>query len=175
MKIFQSLVVLIILVFAYSCTKDIADIRMPDFAVPIVNGYYARDQNGNLIMPVGDPNVRLFSGSDAVSSAYSFGCYPNPSANYCFIYINAPAGQTLKKLWITQAIVGDRFDSGSENIYSPNLAVGGAPIFQAEFTSDHLTVDVSKLSDGYYRIYLKVDDFLLYDNLLVYKSYKYMK
>jgi len=54
-----------------------------------------------------------------------------------------------------------------------NIKVGGAPLIQIEFKSDNLAVDLTSLDQGYYRIYLKVDKYIFYDNLVIDKHCKY--
>ena len=54
-----------------------------------------------------------------------------------------------------------------------NIKVGGAPFIQIEFKSDNLAVDLTSLDQGYYRIYLKVDKYIFYDNLVIDKHCKY--
>ena len=175
MKNTYLLVLLIGSIIIFSCTKENEELRLSDFNVPSINGYYLRDFYGDNIGLVGIPNVKLGDGTDHQNSKYYFSFYPNPcTEDMCAIYTKSPAGTEIKKLWITQAnwnTLGSNelIDINNTN----NMIVGGSPIFQTEFTSDNLRVNLSSFPNGYYRIYLKVNDYLLYDNLVIYKPIRH--
>jgi hypothetical protein len=157
-----------------SCTKEKEEFRLSDFNIPAIDGYYLRDYSGEYISKVGMPNVKLSDGVDYSNSAYFFISYPNPcTENICFIAVKAPISAGIKKLWITQAKWNNRVSDEMIDLNNTiNTVVGGSPVFQTEFTSDHVDVDLTSFSNGYYRIYLKVNDYLLYDNLVIYKLNK---
>ncbi|MCK9447404.1 MAG: hypothetical protein M0Q41_00350 [Bacteroidales bacterium] len=150
-----------------SCTKEDTELRLPDFTTPSIKGYYQRDFHGLSMGIVGNPNVRLGNGTDYTNSTYYFVTYPNPSSdNVLFIYVKAPTDHEKKLVWITPAYWDNQ---GSNYIINKDnyIIIGGHPYIQAEFTSDHLMIDVSLVPQGYYRIYLKVNDHLLYDNIVI--------
>jgi hypothetical protein len=160
--------------FIISCSKEDNELRLSDFNLPIINGYYLRDFRANYAGSVGIPNVQLGNSTDFNNSIYYFSFYPNPcSEGLCAIYIKTPKSNEIKKLWITPAIFNNQSSNCSIDLNnSSNVFIGGSPVFQTEFTSNNLTVDLSKISNGYYRIYLKVNGYLLYDNLVINKLKK---
>ncbi|MCK9423779.1 MAG: hypothetical protein M0Q38_14400 [Bacteroidales bacterium] len=173
MKTSHLLILLIIATVTYSCTKEGADIRLSEFETPVINGYYLRNDVGQTMGVMGFPNVKLGNESNDFNSTYFFACFPNPCRESCAVYIKAPTKQQSRKLWITQANIGNQVSNSATNIINmTNIVIGASPVIQIEFTSDHLTIDLSSLKEGYYRIYLKVDEFLLYDNLVIYKPGK---
>jgi|GEM_PF-1331177 len=156
-----------------SCTKKDADIRSSGFETPIMKGYYVRDTDGSTMAVIGSPDVKLGSESNDYSSEYFFSFFPNPCTSFCAVFIKAPTGHLPGKLWITRADFYEQTSGLATNsVNMSSLVVGGSPLVQTEFTSDYLIVDISTLEEGYYRIYLKVDEYLLYDNLVVYKPNK---
>ncbi|MCK9617016.1 MAG: hypothetical protein M0R21_04190 [Lentimicrobiaceae bacterium] len=168
------LLIFLIVLFIISCSKEDNEFRLSDFSIPTINGYYQRDLVANIIGIVGTPNVRLGNSTGFNNSIYYFFCYPNPcSKGLCAIHIKAPIKNEIKKLWITPAYFNNQGSNNSIDLNnSSNIFIGGSPVFQTEFTSNDLTVNLSQIPNGYYRIYLKVNGYLLYDNLLIYKLNK---
>ena len=156
----------------YSCTKETADLRSSDFEIPIVEGYYVRDPMANIIGMAGNPNVRLvYNPNPALSTrAYSLIVYPNPCKEICAIAVVTQTGNEPKKIWITKAAVSEQFAKSSIDLNMVNMYVGGSPVKQFETDSDNIHIDTSTFDEGYYRVYIKVGDVLLYDNLVVYKQ-----
>jgi len=154
----------------FSCTKEDNDLRLSDFNAPTIRGYYLRDYTGFDIGVVGNPNVKRISGFDYSSSEYSFTFYPNPLSDFCNISLKIPVNAQTVKLWITQAsYCYDTSDNTIDINNTNNVVIGGSPLFQNEFPAGSMIgLNLSQLPDGYYRIYLKVDDCLLYDNLVIY-------
>ncbi|MBE9468512.1 MAG: hypothetical protein IMY72_09385 [Bacteroidetes bacterium] len=168
-KRYRIIIFLLLSQILISCTKEKADIRFPDFKTPEITGYYIRNLVGNNIDIVGDPNIRLGNESNDFNSDYFFFFYPNPSNNFISISIKCPLPQTIKKLWITQATISDQILNSSININTVNSTVGGSPIFQTEFSNDVFMINLENFNEGFYRIYIKIEDYILYDNLVVNK------
>ena len=169
MKRYKIIIFLLLSQILNNCTKDEADIRLPDFKTPEIHGYYIRDIQGYNIDIIGNPNIRLCNESNNFNSDYSFLFYPNPSNNFITISIKCPLPQTIKKLWITQATISNQILNSSINVNTGNSTVGGTPIFQTKFTNDVFMIDLKNFNEGFYRIYIKIEDYILYDNLVVNK------
>ena len=159
------------LVFISGCTKEEADLRIPEFEIPVIHGYYVRDAYGSIIgaYGYGEPNVRLSDAPDYMQSNNYLLMYPNPPiSNILNVHTKSPSSSKVKKLWITHAVLRPPFDSGivPQDGWN-NFVAGGAPLFEVEFTQDDIRLDLTELLDGYYRVYVKIDNYLLYDNLVV--------
>lgn len=146
-----------------SCNKDDYELRLSDFNFPVVTGFYLRSDFGDLVGIIGTPNVN----NGDFNSEYALRFSPNPASEYCYIHTKSPASMTLKKIWITHAQFNVQIPNYSFDIGATNLKAGGMPLIQAEFIEDSYPIDLSLLDEGYYRIYLKIDDLLLYDNLII--------
>lgn len=157
--------------FICSCTKEDTEIRLSEFEPPTITGVNLRGFDGSVYGTIGVPNIKQGNESNGSQSAFHFTFYPNPSAERIFVYVKTPANDELKKLWIVQANWANQVPEdwiGLNN--ANNMTVGGSPLFQSEFTTNTIGINLSHFADGYYRIYLKVNEHLLYDNLVVYKS-----
>lgn len=151
-----------------SCSKDDYEFRLSSFSTPVITGFIRRSEFGDYMGAVGVPNVN----NGNYDSDYYFGLYPNPASEHCSLFIKSPMTMSLKKLWITPAQFGYQISNYSNNFGMTNLYAGGIPLIQIEFNTDHIEIDLSSLEEGYYRIYLKIDDNLLYDNLVIINSNK---
>lgn len=149
--------ILLIIILA-GCTKENADFHAGALSVPEITGYISRDISGYRIRAIGIPNIKLGSESNNLeSSNYFLACYPNPCDSRLNLYIKTPTSNT-KKVWITHAnYSGETHDTGFD-LGANNLYVGGSPIFQTEFTQNQLVINLTEFQEGYYRIYLKIDD-----------------
>jgi hypothetical protein len=150
-----------------SCTKESAiGLRTDELQSPVVTGYYMRDEQGAVMGVFGGstPNVKL----EHNNKEYFLTIFPNPirKDRGAYLYLKSPPN-TLKKFWITKA----NNPRGVNNLNSTVLVAGGMPIFQMETYGNWLYIDANTvfqgLPEGYYRAYLKINDVLLYDNLLI--------
>jgi hypothetical protein len=176
---FLSLIVFMISIM--SCTKDESDIRLPEFDVPVITGFYLRDQTGMGTGVIGDPNVRTCgtaagSNSDGTDNTGSitgsticFTAFPNPFSGLLMLYFETPLPETEKLIWITRAVFGNQASASANSFNMALINVGGAPLFQLKTTGDEICLDLSSFDRGYYRIYIKIGDSLLYDNLVIQK------
>jgi hypothetical protein len=167
------LVVFITFIFI-GCTKEEADFRLPQFEVPVIHGYFARDAAGSHMGIYGydRPNVNLGDHSDFRQARYFFMFFPNPTHNSVGIYAKSPDESEVKKLWITRAVLRPPFDVGT--VWADdknNFIAGGAPLLQREFTGENIYLDLTDLPNGYYRIYVKINNLLLYDNLVIDRTF----
>jgi hypothetical protein len=157
----------ITLLVTMSCSKEETGIRLSGFETPIITGFQIRSIEGQLIDVYGIPNIKLSDRSYRNNTEYSFCPFPNPCTNLCVVHTNVPNPDAIKYIWVVQAVYEDNGSNNVTNIGSNTMAVGGAPLIENEFTSDVTALDISSLSEGYYRIYLKVDNTILYDNLVI--------
>ncbi len=158
------------LVFFLSCTKEQADYRLPGFDTPVITGYHMRDPNGWEMGIIGTANVKLSDSDSPLTSRYSILIYPNPCITTFNMHIVAPENNQIKKLWITRANISGNLSNSSVYLNMNAINIGGFPVFQTDFTSEQISIDVSKFEDGFYRVYLKTGGFILYDNLVINQS-----
>lgn len=164
------LYLIILFITINSCTKKDTEIRLSEFESPTITGFILKDEVGEIFKRIGVPNIKLGSESNEWTSPYYFSIYPNPSIERIHVYIKTPAEEELKKVWITQANVDNQVAGdfiGINNAY--NINIGGSPLVHAETTSNSVSINLSTLPEGYYRIYIKVSEHLLYDNLIIYR------
>ena len=167
MKKLSYLCLLILIITSNSCTKEVADTRLSDFTEPVITGYYQTNENGEEMGAVGIPNVKRFNGADRNHSTHLMVIFPNP-AYYSFnIRMETPVPSTTKKIWITRANIVDMPDNSGIDLAMTTMVVGGSPVFQTETNSDHITINVEDVEDGYYRVYVEADDIILYENLVI--------
>jgi hypothetical protein len=164
------------------CSKKEPTYRLPSFEKPIITGYTALDEVGNYLYTVGKPNIKTTYGEQEstisnngtdisvdYSSAYEFIVFPKPCINHLNIIAFSPQKSSTKKVWIVNAHYYTE-ETISNNLGFQSFNSGGTPLIQIEFTGNDEYLDVSSLPNGYYRIYLSVDDIILYDNLVVDKN-----
>jgi len=157
-----------LLLITLSCSKEDSGMRLSEFETPVVTGFELRDIQGIVRGYIGTPNVKLGNESNHFDSEYYFVTYPNPCRESCVVYGQTPDSNETKYVWIVQAQYIDNSTNSTTNIVNAVLlGSGGAPLIQSEFSSNNILLDLSGLSPGYYRIYLKVADVILYDNLIV--------
>ncbi|MFO7829115.1 MAG: hypothetical protein R6V23_10865 [Bacteroidales bacterium] len=155
-------------VLVSSCSDEEADMRLSNLETPVVTGYEWRDLNAQLVKTIGTPNIKLGNESNDYSSAYYFKSYPNPCSDELAVFVKMPNPDQTIKSWIVQAQYTDQVTNSPNQIgNSVTMHAGGASILQQEFSGNVTIFDVSELKNGYYRLYLRVDGILLYDNIYV--------
>lgn len=162
---------IILFIAVTSCTKEDTETRLPEFDAPKLTGFILKTDFGEIYKTIGVPNIKWGNESNDRNSPYYFSIYPNPCFDLLFVHFKTPAEGELKKIWIVQANVENQVAGAFIGINNANnIVVGGSPLFQAETTSNSIHLNLTLLPEGYYRIYIKVGEHLLYDNLIIYRS-----
>jgi len=169
MKSFFSCIAIAIIVLC-SCTKDEVDLRTSSFETPVVKGFIMRDPNGWIIGNIGNPNVKIGDPPNGSSSSFSVVVYPNPAVNWCHVHIISPNEDEIKQVWLTRATASEQLYNSVGILNMNAIKIGGYPLFQSEVSGHDVGLDISKLEDGFYRVYVKMDGLLFYDNLVIYKN-----
>lgn len=159
--------VILIATITISCSKKSAGYRLSNFETPIITGYEERDSNGSLLWQWGVPNIKTSISLSPGETQYTFTTYPNPCKNTCNIHVNSSISNSNKKLWIVKASMESNSFISPIALGMNSFEVGGSPVFQLEFTNEHLAIDVNNLNEGFYRIYVKVENQILYDNIII--------
>jgi len=165
MKKYISIFFIIIL---FGCTKEDTSFHTGGLSVPEINGYITRDNHGHEMQTIGNPNVKLGSGTEIDKSAYYFVCYPNPANDIISFYVKTPTPDIPKQLWITHANYSGQ-ENSNINLGINNIQTSGA-IFQTEFTRSNVSIYLSDYPSGYYRVYLKINEYIFYDNIVIYSN-----
>ena len=156
------------------CSKEDSDIRLSNFETPIVTGFIYRDGQGSELGVYGGiPNVKLYEGNSHMDSKYSLSIFPNPCSNKLGVVMKLPDNNSIKKIWIVKAQYLENNENPNNDLGIITKEIGGSPLAQVESTSRIVSIDVSSLPEGCYRVYTEVDNLLFYDNLLISKSIYY--
>lgn len=155
---------LVIILFLLACEKQESEFRSTSLDIPIITGYIMFDNFANFQGEVGYPNENR----GEYQSRYYLGFYPNPTEYRCNLHLRIPSRNSDVKLWITPAVYMVDVPSSQNYLGLTNMYAGGLPVFQIEVPGNDFSIDLTSLEDGYYRIYLKIDEVLLYANLVKY-------
>jgi hypothetical protein len=166
------LIILASLSIAPGCNKEQADLRMPEFEVPVITGYLVRDEAAQHQGNIGQPNVNLGHPSGNWDSEYFITFFPNPAINRGTIYMKSPNEYDVKKVWLTQAVFRPPYSiPGISTDGMNNFIAGGAPLLQVEVTERNLMLDLTDIPTGYYRLYVSVNGHVFYDNIVIDKNF----
>jgi hypothetical protein len=159
-------VLLLTIVFGCSKTDD-SSIRLADMDTPTLTGFVLRDVSGSPVGIIGTPNVNSQLTGDPSAINYSIVAYPNPCKRILALMIQTPNPNASQKIWIVKGKTDATLSNSGINLGMNTATAGGQPLLQATTSGTSLTLDVSSLPSGYYRLYVKVEDKLLYDNLIL--------
>lgn len=169
MKTKYALFIYLLLTITIACKKESSEPGTVGFKAPIITGFYLRDVYGGTVGQVGQPNVNL-----GVNDTFgnSLLVYPIPSVNDVninLLLVNNPTENTL--VWVVRVTPqGQDLSFNFQNrIYFP---AENLPLFTIDkFNKGYNNISISSwrypLSAGYYRIYARVDNVLLYDNFVI--------
>jgi hypothetical protein len=148
-------------ILSASCEKE--ETSMPvNLYAPVIHGYFQTNGYGDKIRMVGSYDMKISVPSlNSSPKSICINSFPNPCNKFIIVYIGG-AG-ILKKIWIVPA----NYSNGSASLLNANfLSVQGQPVFSYETTEDGLEIDMSRYKYKYYRVYVKIDDILLWDNIV---------
>jgi|SRR5688572_4046629 len=155
------------LLFLFSCSKEESEIAQPvSLQAPVITGYEYRDNNGNPLLHVGEPNIKTSVQKNGFW--YSMAGYPNPANRQFSIHLSVGQPISKGKVWLVAARQNE-FQPGLNFMQAEFPVTGGQPLFEIilkpGFTNS-LQPDFGTLPAGGYRIYAQLDDVLLWDNIL---------
>jgi len=93
--------------------------------------------------------------------------FPNPAENSCTITLLPFSDGVNKKLWLTPAEFEKPIPENAIYLGMDNIKVGGMTVYHNEFKADAIRINLSSIEEGYYRLYLKIEGEIFYDNLIV--------
>lgn len=146
-----------------------SDFCFPDLDAPVITGFVARDETGSLIQDVGNPNIKTYSGGSEANAPYRIYAYPNPCINRVTLEFISPV-HAPAQIWITEAVFQGQSHNSAVRLGMTALRSGGLPLYKAEIAGGgqkRVSIDLSSVPEGYYRLYVKQDDQILYDNLAI--------
>ncbi len=148
---------------AIGCSEEEA-FRTPNLGGEVITGFQYRDRVGNLVQKVGQPNTKTSS----EDGAYNFFAFPIPSRDVIFLSVFNNESRQIERVWITAAIIDNALYQ-SIVINSALLVVAqGTPLIEIEPSDNQsISINVSSLPPGGYRLYVQIDDVLLWDNILI--------
>lgn len=160
-----------IVLILFSCTKKDDGIELSQVNIPEITGFHLRSDDGQSMGTIGVVNNKIQASGKSDGMDCEILLYPNPVLFYGGVRIEKPAIRQRIVVWV---VVG-RYNENIPYYYFDsnmmNMVAGGKAIFQREFYSDQAEVNVKFNDDllhpGYYRVFVKIDDVLLYDNLIV--------
>lgn len=166
----QVVILCIIITFLFSCNKNDNEFRLSEFQTPVVTGFLLRDVTGSVIKEIGTPNVKLSDiSNDQQMAKTSFVVYPNPSNHVIAITIESSSFMEAK-IWVVRANYVEATSNYGDYLNSNTLIAGGSPVFYMESSSNTVLIDARHFEEGFYRIYVKRGDLLLWDNLIISKE-----
>jgi hypothetical protein len=130
---------------------------------PTFTGYISRDENGNTINTVGNPNVKLEG-----ANGESFVTFPNPThGSSAHVSIMGLLPHQKADLKVFSAV--DNSLGNTQVLGAVTYVPGGIEIFrQTGLTNGGYTFDFSMLHASYVVIVLETENERLYDNLIIF-------
>lgn len=165
------LLVLFISFYLISCTSDDDNTFSVGFDAPVVHGILSTDIVGLFQGYIGNPNIRIYDsrlkpGKDQLIGA-NLSLYPNPALNSVSIRMLGDFG-IKREIYILAA--RNTLSHTHKHLAFLNAVFyynDGKPVFSYTTDEEVIEVDVSNFHEGFYRVYVKIGNILLYDNLLV--------
>lgn len=151
-----------LLIISVTCSEEPTLPRLGDLKVPICTGFLFRGISNEILGHLGSPNIKM---SDATVTYQS---YPNPVRNV--LTVSGP-GDGLKYVWLTQAETEIKSTEYPATLANTTIKAGGLPVVYVELNSLSgdvtLPINISNLQPGVYRLYIKSNDKLFWNNILI--------
>lgn len=177
MKLPIGLTVLLILCKLISCTTEDESLFSVGFDPPIVHGIMSTNIFGEYQGYIGNPNVRIYDSRLKTSGEELSTCnlklFPNPTQSFVNISITGDHGKNREIHVLEARNTLYRINTYYSYFNAVFLYNSGQPVFSTVTDAELITLDVSSFHEGFYRVYLKIGDILLYDNLLVFRQEVY--
>jgi len=155
--------------FLSSCTKTVSDYRASGSSIAVIRGFEARNETGQTLGDIGNPDIHLYypSGNPTTSQLY-ISSYPNPAKDIMVIYLSLRNNDRTVRLWIVPATFTGSGSDAVSFLGPTIIAPAEKPLLDTvmEVSSGSRFIPIRNLPEGYYRIYLKANGILLWDNIV---------
>lgn len=144
---------------ALSCSSD-SDSATDQTAIDLVTGVTFRQTPDDLPQTFGNPNVRVNG---------QFVLYPNPAHQVILLQSQEP----ISAVWIVPAHAEKIYQSVdfsavlNASTYSEATLNSHATLSLSGQSNNTITMTIDSLTEGYYRIFVKINGALYWDNLYV--------
>ena len=159
-----------------SCQKSDTGYQTSGYTPPVIKGFVWRDEGGMSLRNIGNPDVLLdYSLSNSYRANYmELSSFPNPSSGIMVIYFHPFNDDIKTRLWIVPATFpgsGSEFITFSGATFSPGQHALLDTLVEQSHSDVIQEFQLRDLPEGYYRIYMKANDILLWDNIVFSKSF----
>lgn len=162
---------LFLLFLVISCSKSSSDYRASGSNTVVIRGYEVRDDVGRKLADIGNPDINLSyppgTNTNATLVLFSF---PNPASDEMYLLVGPTGGVNNAKarIWIVPAILQNQ---ENETIAFPGgtlIAPLERPLLDTTFmiASSIHNFRIKGVQKGYFRIYVKSEGILLWDNIV---------
>jgi hypothetical protein len=182
--LFRKLLVIFFLSLIFvSCSKE-NDIQKGSVGLPVIRGFQLRNELGDIYGEIGEPDNNIYypQYSGHFTTGFSILCFPIPNRNYYYnfyteynsniniaIFSSKPVNHA--ELWIERALYNQTEDN---NYYTAGgVYASGNPhivhIDNIDLTAgyNYTQVGTANIKAGYYRVFVKINNVLLWDNLII--------
>jgi hypothetical protein len=164
-----------------SCSKTTDDLRTSGAGTVFIKGYQARNDMGQLLANIGNPDVQLsypagYLGihpiGDAESADLFIFSYPNPGHTSMNVFFYVRDSAATARLWVVPASFTEPGSEAPAFIGSTLFITHEIPVIDSVFEVHKIrsSIRIKELPEGYYRLYLKSGGHLLWDNIVFSKA-----
>ncbi|MDP5201046.1 hypothetical protein [Flavobacterium sp. DG2-3] len=150
-------------ILAISCTNDDKTPETDKTSINLVTGVNFRQTTDDMGLKLGNPNTLVNK---------KFLIYPNPARNNNMLYISAQGDIT--EIWFVPATPEKVYQSVDfstilkNNLYSEQSIISSSELSFNELSTSNPKLDIKTLDKGYYKIFVKIEGTIYWDNLYVY-------
>lgn len=164
------LFILVVLAFSLSCQKEEESYKSSNPPLVVIKGYVFRNDVGQDMAWIGNPDINTGYPQNADQHDLALLVYPNPSKEVMNILIFEREPVDSTRIWIVPATYTEQGNTQTSFLGTPQLP-SSCPIFDTTLmTSVGYRLQIKNLPLGYYRIYMKTNSILLWDNLAIANS-----
>jgi hypothetical protein len=171
------LVLIVFLLFS-ACNEEESPLRAPELSTPIINGLFLTDASGNPVGKWGSPNHKISGNATSCAQKIELNAYPVPASFFVNLRYSSACNLPVT-IWVTPAQLADDLQSDAINFGNALLLkAGGLSIKTLAKEQSGInqimwdgTDDTGKVvPPGFYRIYFRTGDLLLWEDVLLYQD-----
>ena len=160
----KNITIIFALLIITSCSNDDENnISTTETNIELVTGINIRDSGSSASIQLGNPNVLTDN---------QFIAYPNPPAGA----LSLSASENISDVWITPAnaeklyLQADFNSILNSDLYAESLIESNAEMEFINLNSTNLVLNLENLTSGYYRVFVKINGTLYWDNIYIPES-----
>ena len=158
-----------------SCSKNDSEYQASGSPTVEIKGFEVRDDNGYSLADIGNADIKNHTSETSAPYQLFMISFPNPARDVTEMIFSTRQVNVVARIWIVPATFQDPGKGMTTFSGMTMIAPAERPLLDTTIfmTSNQHAIQIRNLPEGFYRVYLKSQGILLWDNIVFSNTFQY--